>query len=107
MFFFAWYTYAPSGQSQGAAGQRWYTGQTTYQSGARSFTMPIYETIGGIFDATTPAGQTTTVVGTATVTFASCESATLAYTFTGGSSAGRSGTIGLTRVGPAASGCVF
>ncbi|HEY3177783.1 MAG TPA: intradiol ring-cleavage dioxygenase [Casimicrobiaceae bacterium] len=107
VFFFAWYTYAPSGQSAGAAGQRWYTGQTTYQSGARTFTMPIYQTTGGIFDTNTPTSQATVQVGTATVTFATCASATLMYAFTGGTNAGLSGTIGLSRVGPVATGCVY
>ena len=107
VFYFAWYTYAPSGATSGAAGQRWYTGQTNYQQGARSFAMPIYETIGGIFDSPTPIGQTTSVVGTATVTLSSCGAATLSYTFSGGSSAGRSATIALTRVGPVGTGCVY
>ncbi|HYT97756.1 MAG TPA: intradiol ring-cleavage dioxygenase [Casimicrobiaceae bacterium] len=107
VFFFAWYTYAPSGQSAGAAGQRWYTGQTTYQSGARTFTMPIYQPTGGIFDTTTASGQATVQVGTATVIFSGCSSATLMYAFTGGSNAGLSGTIALTRVGPTATGCVY
>ncbi|TMG97802.1 MAG: intradiol ring-cleavage dioxygenase [Betaproteobacteria bacterium] len=106
VLFFAWYTYAPNGQSAGAAGQRWYTGQTTYQAGTRTFTLPVYQTTGGIFDTNTPASQSTVQVGTATVTFASCASASLMYAFTSGTNSGLSGTIALTRVGPAAMGCV-
>ena len=68
MIFFAWYTYAPNGQSSDASGQRWYTGQATYSVGARTFTMPIYQTTGGIFDTATPSGQATIQVGTASVT---------------------------------------
>ena len=44
-------------------------------------------------------------VGTATLTFTSCTAATLDYTFTGGSSAGTSGRITLTKIGPAGPGC--
>src|SRR5205823_10287852 len=69
VFYFAWYTYAPNGQAAAAAGQRWYTGQTTYQSGARTLSMPVYQTTGGIFDTNTPTIQATVQVGTATVTF--------------------------------------
>jgi hypothetical protein len=104
--FLAWYTYSPSGESQGAAGQRWYTGQATYATGARTFTMRIYETTGGVFDAPTPSRQATVAVGSATLTFASCSIATLSYAFEAGSSALRSGTIALQRVGPVPPGCV-
>ena len=53
--FFAWYTYAPGGAAAGAAGQRWYTGQSGYVAGARTLAMKLYETTGGLFDAPTPA----------------------------------------------------
>ena len=39
-----------------------------------------------------PRRRRTVAVGTATLTFQSCSAATLAYTFTGGSSAGAAGT---------------
>ena len=66
VFYFAWYTYAINGQSLGAPGQRWYTGQTHYTQGARTLSMPIYQTTGGIFDTATPVSQSTVEVGTAT-----------------------------------------
>ncbi len=50
--FFAWYTYAPSGAAAGAAGQRWYTGQSTYTAGARTLAMTLYETTGGLVRCT-------------------------------------------------------
>ncbi len=103
--FFAWYTYAPSGAAAGAAGQRWYTGQSTYTAGARTLAMTLYETTGGLFDAPTTPPPNTVAVGTATLTFRSCTVATLTFSFTGGSSAGTSGTIALTRVGPVPPGC--
>jgi len=107
--FFAWYTYAPNGQSiGGAASQRWYTAQTSYSAGARSFTMPLFQTTGGIFDTPTvplPSTQSANV-GTATMVFASCTNATLTYNFSAGANAGHAGTIALTRVGPTPAGCV-
>jgi hypothetical protein len=105
LLFFAWYTYAPGGQALGVAGQRWFTGQTTYARGSRTFTMPINETSGGRFDLAPSAAQRTIVVGSTTVTFQSCTTATLSYAFDAGQNAGRTGTIALARVGPAPAGC--
>jgi hypothetical protein len=104
--FFTWYTYAPEGQSGGVAAQRWYTGQGTFAPGMRAIPVTLYQTTGGTFDATPSATQATTPVGSGTLTFASCTGASLAYAFTGGTNAGRSGTIALQRVGPKPSGCV-
>lgn len=106
VFFFAWYTYAPSGQMAGVAGQRWFTGQASYTPGSRAMTLTLYETTGGLFDQVTNPAPATVPVGTSTVTFASCASAQLQFNFTGGSNAGRSGTIALARVGPVPPGCV-
>jgi hypothetical protein len=103
--FFAWYTYSPTGQAAGAAGQRWYTGQGAFTPGSRTIALTLGETTGGVFDQATPAGQKTVGVGSATVTFMSCTTAQLVFDFTGGTSAGRSGTINLSRVGPVPPGC--
>ena len=103
--FFAWYTYAPDGQGAGAAGQRWFTGQGTFTAGTHVAPLTLYETTGGIFDTPTLTTQASVAVGTATVTFASCTSAQLSFSFTGGSNAGHSGMVNLTRVGPAPAGC--
>jgi hypothetical protein len=103
--FFAWYTYSPTGQAAGAAGQRWYTGQGAFTPGSRTMGLTLVETTGGVFDRPTPAGQRSVAVGTASVTFMSCTAAELTYDFTGGTSAGRSGTIMLRRVGPVLPGC--
>ncbi len=104
-FFAAWYTYMPNGTAAAAAGQRWYTAQGTYTPGMRSIPVTIYETSGGMFNAPTPPAQKTVVVGTGTMAFQSCSAATFSYTFTGGSSSGRSGTIALSRVGAVPPGC--
>jgi hypothetical protein len=102
--FLAWYTYALNGANAGAAGQRWYTAQSAFVPGARSMPVTIYETTGGVFDSTVVTS--TVVVGTGTLAFHDCSEASLAFTFTGGSSAGRSGAIALGRVGPVPPGCV-
>jgi len=102
--FFAWYTYAPNGQGQGEAGQRWYTGQASYTPGARTLPMTLFETTGGLFNSAMPVPNTLPV-GTATATFTSCSALRLGFAFTGGSSTGASGTINMSRVGPIPAGC--
>ena len=105
--FLTWYTYAPTGQSLAAAGQRWFVGLLKpYTVGSRTFTLPLFETTGGIFDQATNPAPASVPVGTATVTLASCTAGQLNYTFTSGSSTGKSGTIALARVGPVPPGCV-
>ena len=106
--FLTWYSYAPAGQALGAAGQRWFVGLLKpYVVGSRSFTLPLFETTGGVFDQPTNPAPTSTQVGTATLTFASCTSAQLSFNFTGGSSGGRSGAVSLARVGPVPPGCTL
>ena len=106
LLFFAWQTYAPNGAGAGPAGQRWYTGQgaIAWNSGTLEgipFPVQLYETTGGVFDEDLPAAPTTVAVGTGTLTFESCSSAKLTFSFAGGSSNGMSGTIALVRIGPA------
>jgi len=104
-FFLTWYTYAPAGQGAGAAGQRWYTGQSAYAPGTRMIATTLFETTGGVFDQATNPAPATVPVGTATITFGSCASAQVQFNFTGGSSAGKSGTINVARIGPVPPGC--
>jgi hypothetical protein len=105
--FLAWYTYALNGQAQGAAGQRWYTGlASNYATGARAFAFALRETTGGIFNQSPPA-PATAQVGTGTLTFTSCDAATLHFQFASGANAGQVGNIALARVGPAPASCVF
>jgi hypothetical protein len=100
--FLAWYTYAPNGAAAGAAGQRWYTAlpKTTFVPGSRSIDVQIFEDTGGLFDAVTTPLPQAVPVGTGTIAFQSCSAATFTYNFTGGTSAGLSGMINLTRVVP-------
>jgi len=106
LFSAAWYTYAPNGASiGGGASERWYTIQDlAFAPGTvAKGNLAIYETRGGIFNSgKVGAGSP---VGTATITFQSCTSATLGYNFTSGTNAGQSGSIALTRVVGAPAGC--
>lgn len=112
VLFAAWYTYAVDGAGlDPAAGQRWYTLQARIAPDARTFPgVTIYDTIGGIFDAAWPPGQsdfmTTTPVGSTDITFQSCSMLTIDYRFTAGENAGRTGTLHLARLSPVPAGCV-
>jgi hypothetical protein len=64
----------------------------------------LWDRYWGPFSQTMPLVRLTTV-GTATATFFSCETAQLSFNFTAGSNAGASGTVHLSRVGPAPPGC--
>jgi len=99
--FFAWYTYKPQGAASGAAGQLWYTGQGDYVPSMRSIPMQLYRTTGGAFNASAPA-PSTLAVGSATLTFQNCTSATFAFRFTGEPT---STTVSLKRIGPVPPGC--
>lgn len=105
--FVPWYTYAPAGAGAGAAGQRWYTGSGAFAAGARTIPVVIRETTRGVFDTPTIPAPTSDVVGSGTLAFQSCSTATFSYNFTDGSSRGMSGIIPLTRIGPVPPGCVF
>ena len=100
VMFLVWHTYAPEGQSE--TGQRWYTGLGNFTPGSRTLPMTLYQTTGGLRDG---GGGVTAPVGTATATLFSCDAARLEFSFFGGSSNGLSGTIDLSRVGPAPAGC--
>ncbi len=104
--FFAWYTYAVGGQMQGAAGERWFTGQASYTPGTRSIPVTLYETTGGLLNSTTPAPGTVQV-GTGTLAFSGCDAARLTYAFTSGSISGQSGSIDLVRIGSVPASCAF
>ena len=103
--FLGWYTYAASGESSGVAGQRWFSAQSNYVAGSNRADLVIYASTGGIFDSS--GGVTTNPVGTATLAFASCTTATFDYAFTAGELSGTSGTIALTRLGATPASCSF
>ncbi len=105
VLFAGWYTYAPgAGQDSGPAGQHWYTLQATLVSGSSTVNnIGIYDTTGGVFNQAAPIS--TNQVGTATLVYASCGSATLTYTFTAGANAGAHGSMNLVRLGAIPAGC--
>ncbi len=102
--FLAWYTYAPGIPGSATGGQRWYTGQATYATGAREVALGLYETTGGAFNAVTPV-PTTREVGSATLRMLDCSRAQLVYAFSAGSNAGRSGSIAMSRSGATPADC--
>lgn len=102
--FVGWYTYALSGQTSGASGQRWITAQAPYTNGSGTVDLTLYDTTGGTFDS--DATQVSTApIGTATLTFTSCTTATFDYTITDGELAGQSDTIPLSRLGSTPASC--
>lgn len=90
LLFGGWYTFDAATASK----QHWYTLQGQVTSTSASAIIPIYETLGGQFDAATPT--TTTAVGEATLRFEDCNRGNLTYSFTDG----RRGVIPLTRLLP-------
>jgi hypothetical protein len=89
--FVSWFTFDTVG---GAADrQRWYTLQGSAVNGQPA-ALTIYQNVGGNFNAAPTT--TSQAVGTATLSFDSCTSGTLTYTFNDG----RTGTIPLSRLTP-------
>ncbi|HKT81827.1 MAG TPA: hypothetical protein VJP86_16480, partial [Vicinamibacterales bacterium] len=89
--FVSWFTYDTV--AGGAERQRWYTAQGPVSTEQSTAILTVYQNIGGNFNA--PPTTTAQQVGTATLTFDSCTSGQLTYTFTDGN---RTGTIPLTRL---------
>ena len=92
--FVSWFTFDTV--SGGAERQRWYTLQGPVVTGQPSAALTIYRNTGGNFNA--PPATSAQAVGTATLSFATCTSGELSYSFSDGS--GRSGTVPLTRLLP-------
>jgi len=90
--FVSWFTYDTV--IGGAERQRWYTAQGPMVTGQPNAALIIYQNTGGNFNAAPITNAQ--AVGTATLSFDTCSSGQLSYTFTDGS--GRPGTIPLTRL---------
>jgi hypothetical protein len=90
--FVSWFTY--DNVVGGADHQRWYTAQGQVVTGQPNASLTIYQNTGGNFNA--PPVTTAQPVGTATLSFETCTSGQLSYSFTDGT--GRTGTIPLTRL---------
>lgn len=95
--FAGWYTYAHDGGTgpNQLQKQRWLTIQSAYTPGDRIKTMPVYLNVGGNFDNVPTTGATQ--IGTATLSFQSCNTATLNYQITLDGQA-KSGIMPLTRL---------
>jgi hypothetical protein len=93
LLFAGWFTY--TGTRGGVAQQEWYTLQGDMTPGTRSYAVGIFRSAVGRFDSTPTTSATN--VGSATLTFNSCTSATLTYTFTAANGS-RSGRIDLVRL---------
>ncbi|UXI69321.1 PQQ-binding-like beta-propeller repeat protein [Tahibacter amnicola] len=103
--FMPWFTYGTTRVNH-PSGQRWYTlSAGAVAEAATSVEMAINESAGGQFTAG-PAG-TTTRVGTATLTFDSCDKASLRYRFDTGEKAGLSGVLSLDRLAAASADCLM
>lgn len=100
LVFAAWYTFDIAGfGSGGSANQRWYTISGPYvpESGLNSVSgLSILESRGGSFDS--PPQVQSTVVGSASLSFSGCGSATLSYTLTPTGRPTQTGTIPLSRL---------
>ena len=90
--FVSWFTYDTV--SGGADHQHWYTALGPVVTGQPSASLTIYQNTGGNFNA--PPVTNAQAVGTATLSFGSCSSGQLSYSFTDGT--GRMRSIPLTRL---------
>jgi hypothetical protein len=88
----SWFTFDTSAGAEDH--QRWYTIGGSVVTGQSSASLTIYQNIDGNFNALPITNSQP--VGTATLSFSSCTSGQLIYTFTDGS--GRTGSIPLTRL---------
>ncbi len=93
ILFAGWFTY----DATVAGGRRWYALSGEVRRGESTATLDIYSLGGGNFDAP-PTRAAGTPVGSATLSFASCEQGELRYRFDDGSK--RQGVIALTRLTP-------
>jgi hypothetical protein len=90
--FVSWFTYdTVSGLAER---QRWYTAQGPVVTGQPNASLTIYQNTGGNFNAAPVTNAQP--VGTATLSFDTCSSGQLSYSFTDGT--GRTGNIPLTRL---------
>ncbi len=88
----SWFTFDAT--AGGADQQRWYTLGGQVPSGQPAANLTIYRNTGGNFVA--PPITNAQAVGTASLSFDTCTTGSLAYTFTDGS--GRTGSIPLSRL---------
>jgi plastocyanin len=99
VFFSAWFTFDVQRPAQGATailgepGQRWITMEGGFEGDTADLTM--YSTSGGVFDSNNPLPGQPVPIGTMTMVFHDCASATAEYSIPG---IGVSNTIPLVRI---------
>jgi len=89
----SWFTFDHAA-SGGADHGRWYTFGGNVQTGSDFATLPLYQNVGGNFNA--PPATSAKQVGTVTLSFSDCVTARMSYAFTDAS--GRNGSVDLTRL---------
>lgn len=99
-----WFTFAADGAGAGMAGQRWFSAEGDFATGATSVSLPLFHTVYGTFnsDASLP---TTYRVGTVTLDFIDCQNIVYSYAFNMAEFAGRSGAMVLQRSGETPASC--
>ncbi|UXI69322.1 hypothetical protein [Tahibacter amnicola] len=103
--FMPWFTFGLEAVGD-PSGQRWYTvAAGGVPAGATRVDMDIRASDGGRFVAA--GGVVTTRVGSAALTFESCDKATLSYQFDSGEKAGIQGSLALSRLSAAGADCVL
>ena len=97
--FLSWFTYDTERPPQdvtaqlGETGHRWLTAQGSYSGDTA--TLDLYETAGGVFDASTPAPDPAELVGTISITWTGCNAGVLSYSLP---SLSLSGEIPIERI---------
>jgi hypothetical protein len=93
--FMPWFTFSQEGGDD-ADEQRWYWLAGSVEDGAAEVELPIFQTVGGTFDAAPSVGGTQ--VGTARMSFFSCTEGVLEYQFDEGVNGGAQGSVSMTRL---------
>jgi lysyl endopeptidase len=89
----SWFTFDATA-SGGADHNRWYTFSGSVSKATTGVSLPLYQNVGGNFNA--PPVTSATQVGNVTLTFINCTTAQFRYVFTDGSN--QSGTMSLIRL---------
>ena len=103
----SWYTYFPAGNQAPSPRQQWFVFQDGNFAPTQisSSNLDLLQPGGGTFDATVGGGVTTTTVGSVSLTFTSCTTATFTYAIPTESVS--QNTVELVRLGPAPAGCAL
>jgi hypothetical protein len=101
ILFIPWFTYTQTGGNDPAQ-LIWYSFQGSVSTGATSAALILSTAEGGVFNSGKISGHP---VGTGNVTFTDCDHGSLDYVFDPDVNGGASGTISISRLGPALATC--